>query len=118
MRYMSITVGLVHTDSPKVEKSSQIQQQSLPCQCVVLNISATPLKRVFAVNERSKIKKSKGTAHCWFIVQCSVFLLYCSMSRTEDNAVHFARTLVHITSKECISPELWFIVQCSVFHHS
>ena len=107
---MSVRVGLVHLDSPKVEISSQIQQRSLPCQCKVLNVGETALKPALEVVENSKIKRSKGTTHCWFVVQCSVSLLYCSMSRTEDDAVHFARALVHITSKE-------FIIYNAAFEH-
>ena len=96
---------------PKVEISSQIQQRSLPCQCVLLTFGETALKRALKVVERSQIKRSKGTTHCWFVVQCYVALLYCSMSRTEDDAVHFAKALVHITSKE-------FIIHKSAFEHS
>ena len=107
---MSVRVGLLHLDSPKVEISSQIQQRRLPCQCVVLNVGETAIKRVLEVVERSKRKKSKGTTHCQFVVQCSIFLVYCSMFRTEDDAVHFYRTLVHITLKE-------FIIHNAAFEH-
>ena len=99
---MSVRVGLVHLNYPKVEISSQIQQRGLTCQCKVLNVGETALKPALEVVENSKIKRSKGSTHCWFVVQCSVSLLYCSMSRTEDDAVHLARALVHITSKEFI----------------
>ena len=105
---MSVIVGLVHLDSPKVEISSQIQQQSLPCQCKVLNVSETALKPALEVFEKSKIKRSKGTTHCWFVVQCSNFC--CTVQWTEDNAVHFARALVHITTKE-------FIIHNAAFEH-
>ena len=55
---MSFRMGLLHLDSPKVEISSQIQQQSLPCQWVVL-VGETALKQAFEVVERSKNKSQK-----------------------------------------------------------
>jgi len=58
----------------------------------------------------TQIHKFKGTTNCWFVVQCSIFSIYCSMFRTEDDAVHFARTLVHITLKE-------FIIHNAAFEH-
>ena len=81
---MSVRVGLVYLESLKVEISSQIQQWSLPCQCKVLNVGETALKPALEVVENSKIKRSKGTTHCWFVVQCSVFCCTNIMFNVKD----------------------------------
>ena len=60
---------------------------------------------------KTQIQKFKGTTNCWFVVQCSIFLdLLFNVSRTEDDAVHFTRTLVHITLNK-------FIIHNAAFEH-
>ena len=44
---MSVTVSMVHLASLKVQISRQTHQQSLPCQCAVLNVAETAPKRAF-----------------------------------------------------------------------